>query len=60
MTFGGVDSLGSATIAVFSLKGAQDLFQRGDTVDSILVSGKPGYQPGRAARSRSSRCFPRV
>jgi putative ABC transport system permease protein len=45
VTFGGVDSLGSATIAVFSLQGAQDLFQRGDTVDSILVAGKPGTHP---------------
>ena len=45
VTFGGVDSLGSATISVFSLKGAQDLFKRGDKVDSILVSGKPGINP---------------
>jgi putative ABC transport system permease protein len=45
VTFGGVDSLGSATIAVFSLKGAQDLFRRGATVDTILVSGKPGTNP---------------
>jgi putative ABC transport system permease protein len=45
VTFGGVDSLGSATISVFTLKGAQDLFHRGPTVDSILVSGKPGTTP---------------
>jgi putative ABC transport system permease protein len=45
VTFGGVDSLGSATIAVFSLKGAQDLFRRGSTVDDILVAGKPGTNP---------------
>jgi putative ABC transport system permease protein len=45
ITFGGVDSLGSATIAVFSLKGAQDLFRRPGTVDDILVSGKPGTSP---------------
>jgi putative ABC transport system permease protein len=45
VTFGGVDSLGSATIAVFSLKGAQDLFKRGNTIDDILVSGKPGTTP---------------
>src|SRR3954468_17890783 len=45
VTFGGVDTLGSATIAVFSLKGAQDLFRRGGTVDEILVSGKPGTNP---------------
>jgi putative ABC transport system permease protein len=45
VTFGGVDSLGSATISVFSLKGAQDLFQRGNNVDSILVSAKPDVFP---------------
>ena len=45
VTFGGVDSLGSATISVFSLQGAQQLFRRGGTVDSILVSGKPGTDP---------------
>ncbi len=47
VTFGGVDSLGSATISVFSLKGAQDLFKRGQNVDSILVSGKPGTLPAK-------------
>jgi putative ABC transport system permease protein len=47
VTFGSVDSLGSATIAVFSLKGAQDLFRRGPTVDSILVAGKPGVLPAK-------------
>ncbi|HEY0630536.1 MAG TPA: ABC transporter permease, partial [Thermoleophilaceae bacterium] len=36
VSFGGVDSLGSATISVFSLKGAQDLFQRPGKVDDIL------------------------
>jgi putative ABC transport system permease protein len=45
VTFGGVDSIGSATIAVFSLKGAQDLFKRPGKVDDILVSGKPGTSP---------------
>ena len=45
VTFGGVDSLGSATISVFSLQGAQDLFQRGDNVDSILVAAKPDTFP---------------
>jgi putative ABC transport system permease protein len=45
VTFGGVDSLGSATISVFTLQGAQQLFKRGDNVDTILVSGKPGTSP---------------
>jgi putative ABC transport system permease protein len=45
VTFGGVDSIGSATAAVFSLEGAQELFGRGDNVDSILVSAQPGTTP---------------
>ncbi len=45
VTFGGVDSIGSATLAVFSLKGGQDLFRRGAKVDTILVSGKQGTTP---------------
>jgi putative ABC transport system permease protein len=47
VTFGGVDSLGSATVSVFSLRGAQELLGRGHTVDSILVSGKPGTPPAQ-------------
>jgi putative ABC transport system permease protein len=47
VSFGGVDSLGSATISVFSLQGAQDLFKRGENVDSILVAGKPGTLPAK-------------
>src|SRR4051794_35865174 len=47
VTFGGVDSLGSATVSVFSLRGAQELLGRGHTVDSILVSGKPGTAPAQ-------------
>jgi putative ABC transport system permease protein len=42
VTFGGVDSIGSASAAVLSLQGAQTLLGRGDNVDSILVKGKPG------------------
>jgi putative ABC transport system permease protein len=42
VTFGGVDSIGSASAAVFSLQGAQALFGKQGKVDSILVKGKPG------------------
>src|SRR4051794_11900833 len=42
VTFGGVDSIGSASAAVLSLKGAQILLDRPGKVDSILVKGKPG------------------
>src|SRR4051794_36208034 len=42
VTFGGVDSIGSASAAVLSLKGAQTLLDRSGKVDSILIKGKPG------------------
>ena len=53
--FGSVDSLGTATIAVFDLHAAQGLFDKAGRVDSILVeaaaavrrAGAP--QPGRGA-----------
>ena len=37
--FGSVDSLGTATAAVFDLETAQAAFARGDQVDGILVAG---------------------
>src|SRR3954471_9934692 len=42
VTFGNVASIGSASAAVFSVTGAQQLFHREGKVDSILVKGKPG------------------
>ena len=42
VTFGGVDSIGSASAAVFSLQGAQQLLGEQGKVDSILVRSKPG------------------
>src|SRR3954451_2760497 len=42
VTFGNVASIGSASAAGFSVKGAQQLFHREGKVDSILVKGKPG------------------
>jgi putative ABC transport system permease protein len=42
VSFGGVDSIGSASAAVFSLAGAQELFGKQGKVDSILVKGKQG------------------
>src|SRR4051794_17211588 len=42
VTFGGVDSIGSASAAVLSLQGAQRLLSEPGKVDSILVKGKPG------------------
>ena len=40
--FGSVKSLGTATSAVFDLRAAQKLFDRGDEVDGILVAGRDG------------------
>ena len=42
VSFGGVDSIGAASAAVFSLPGAQDLFDKRGQVDSILVKGDSG------------------
>ena len=42
VSFGGVDSIGSASAAVFSIKGAQTLFGQPGRIESILVKGQPG------------------
>ncbi|HEX8085394.1 MAG TPA: FtsX-like permease family protein [Solirubrobacteraceae bacterium] len=41
-TFGEVKSIGIATTAVFDLQAAQQLFDKGDAYDSILVAGRDG------------------
>ena len=59
-TFGSVDSIGGATIAVFDLPTAQALFQKEGRFDSISVAAKEGVSPDelvQPARSRS--CRPR-
>jgi putative ABC transport system permease protein len=43
--FGGVDSLGSATFAVFDLQTAQELLNREAKVDEISVAGREGTTP---------------
>jgi putative ABC transport system permease protein len=45
--FGSVKSLGTATAAVFDVRVAQELFDRGDRVDGILVAGRDGADPAR-------------
>jgi putative ABC transport system permease protein len=45
--FGDVKSLGPATAAVFDLRAAQDLFAKGDGVDSVLVAGREGVPAER-------------
>ena len=44
-TFGSVDSIGSATFAVFDLPTAQSLFQKESHFDSISVAAKDGVSP---------------
>jgi putative ABC transport system permease protein len=43
--FGGLDSLGGATMAIFDLPTAQRIFHKEGKVDSIGVAGKPGVPP---------------
>jgi putative ABC transport system permease protein len=45
--FGTVKSLGVATSAVFDLRAAQELFDRGDRYDGILVGGRDGVAPAQ-------------
>jgi putative ABC transport system permease protein len=45
--FGTVKTLGTATTAVFDLRTAQRLFERGGQVDGILVAGREGVPGGR-------------
>jgi putative ABC transport system permease protein len=45
--FGTVKSLGTATSAVFDLRTAQELFDRGDRYDGILVGGRAGVAPAQ-------------
>jgi ABC-type lipoprotein release transport system permease subunit len=50
-TFGSVDSLGTATIAVFDLHAAQGLFDKTGRVDSILVEARHGVPAARVRRN---------
>jgi putative ABC transport system permease protein len=45
--FGTVKSMGVATSAVFDLRTAQELFDRGDRYDGILVGGREGVAPAQ-------------
>jgi putative ABC transport system permease protein len=50
-TFGSVDSLGTATIAVFDLHAAQGLFDKAGRVDSILVAARDGVPAAQVRRN---------
>ena len=50
-TFGSVDSLGTATIAVFDLHAAQGLFDKAGRVDAILVEAAGGTSAAQVRRN---------
>jgi putative ABC transport system permease protein len=51
VAFGNVDSIGSASAAVFSLAGAQQLFGQPGRIESILIKGKPGVAAADVQRA---------
>ena len=53
--FGSVESLGTATSAVFDLRAAQKLFGRGEKLDGMLVAGARRGAAGAAARGPGRR-----
>ncbi|HEX8977603.1 MAG TPA: FtsX-like permease family protein [Solirubrobacteraceae bacterium] len=56
-TFGAVNSIGSATFAVFDLGSAQRLFDESDRYDSILIAARRGVTTS-ALRQALSRVIP--
>ena len=57
---GGVSSLGGATMAIFTLPKAQQLFNKVGKYDTISVAAKHGYSPQQVVERRSSRCSGRA
>ena len=56
--FGGVASLGGATLSGFDLRTAQRLFDKPGKLDQIRASARARGQPGRSSRLRSERILP--
>ena len=50
-TFGSVESIGTATIAVFDLRAAQTLFDKPGRVDAILVAARDGVPAAQVRRN---------
>jgi len=48
--FGGVSSLGGATMAIFTLPVAQQIFHKQGRLDAISVAAKPGVAPAQLVR----------
>ena len=55
-TYGSVDSLGGASLAIFDLPTAQELFKKDGQFDTHLGQGQGRRHAGRAGARRSSRC----
>ena len=48
--FGGVSSLGGATMAIFEFRTAQTIFHKQGRLDSISIAGKQGVTPAQLVR----------
>jgi putative ABC transport system permease protein len=48
--FGGVSSLGGATMAIFDFPVAQTIFHKVGKLDSISIADRPGYTPAQVVR----------
>jgi putative ABC transport system permease protein len=49
--FGGVSSLGGATMVIFTLPEAQHVFHKQGQIDQITIASKPGISPGSLLRA---------
>lgn len=58
--FGSVDTLGTATAAIFTLPAAQAMFDKGKSVNSILVSGSDGVSKTQLQAALRSQLGPGV
>ena len=56
-SFGGVDSLGTATISIFDLPTAQKLFDKENELDGVLVAAREGTS-GEEVRSKLKTALP--
>jgi putative ABC transport system permease protein len=50
VTFGGLESIGGATLAIFDLPTAQQLFDKRGRLDFVRVAGKPGVTEAELVR----------
>ena len=58
VSFGGVDSLGFASIAAWDIETAQTLLHREGRFDGISIAGEAGHLGRRSCCAPSSRCSP--